>query len=404
VGIQKPDDNLIQIARGSRPDDDSPVAPLRPSAWKVAFVQDCNLHCDYCCTGHGRFGGKGRYMRPELWMPLSDLIVALSPPDSRIDLEFGGGETFLRFREAMQFLDHLRRLAAGRKIRVDARILTNGTVMTPPQLQECLERKITLYFSIDGPAFRHDAFRKFPNGRPTHRIALENWRRYRELVGNAAGPPECAVATVIAGDARLPEIAQFWREQGVKQFKALPAEPSRFLPSGELQEWQGRRDQYLQDLRALAFSEADRLRGRDFETEYEGPLGILLSWRRLKGGAPHRACGAGYSMLAVDVDGKLFPCQGFVGFEGRSIGDIHSGVDAAKLEEFRAARLKAQAECKTCWAGFLCNGGCCAGDPEFGVVLDTWNGCELTKAHVEIAVESFHRWQNHAQPKIGSPA
>ena len=398
------EDNLFQIPGQSQPDCAVPLVNRPPSSWKVMFVQECNLRCGYCCTGHGRYGEGALSMQSEQWMRLSELIVELAPPQSKVRIEFGGGETYLRFREAMLFLDRVRSLAAAKQIQVAATILTNGTVATPDQLQESLERKISLCFSIDGPAPRHDAFRTFANGRPTHHIALETYRRYHALVDGVTDPPGCTVSSVIAGDARLAEVADFWREQGVKQFKAIPAEPSRFLEGQELEQWQRRRDSYLQDLKVLAFSEAERLVGRDFERAFEGPAGLLKSWVQLKRGAPYQVCEAGYSVIAVDAVGTLFPCQGFIGFPERSIGDVHSGVNLARLREFQESRFRVQSSCRGCWARFLCEGGCCAGDPENDIVLNSWKGCEFSMALVEIAVESYHRLQSHSAAAQGSPA
>jgi uncharacterized protein len=353
-----------------------------PGSWKVTFVQDCNLECRYCCTGFGRFGRERQYMNEEIWTRLAELIAAMAPNGKRVDVEFGGGETFLRF---------------------GASILTNGTVATRDQLRECLERRIALSFSIDGPQVDHDAFRVFRDGRSTHHIALENWRYYRELADGVPDPPGCVVSTVVAGNSRLAAVAEFWCRQGVTRYKAIPAEPSRFLAGQELEEWNVRRARYLEDFKVLAFSEAERLRGRTLEKEFEGPLSILDPWRRLKGSAPYSMCGAGHNVIAVDALGDLFPCQGFVGFQQRSIGDVYSGVRNEELQEFRAARLAVQRSCNGCWARFLCDGGCCAGDPENGVVLDSWNGCQFTRAHVEITLASYLHWRNHGPSQPGIP-
>jgi radical SAM protein with 4Fe4S-binding SPASM domain len=224
---------------------------------------------------------------------------------------------------------------------------------------------------------------------------LKNWRRYQDLIGSVPDAPESEVASVIAGGARLQDLVRFWRKQGVTRFRVVPAEPSRYMGVRRLEEWESRRKQYLEDLKVLAFSETTRLRGRDLQKEFEGPTAILSSWSRLSRAEPYRVCGAGYTYIAVDSDGALFPCQGFVGFAARSIGDVRSSVLPAKLAEFRSARLRVQSACNGCWARFLCEGGCCAGDPEAGVVLNTWKGCEFTKAHVEIAVQSYYNWCGH---------
>jgi radical SAM protein with 4Fe4S-binding SPASM domain len=212
------------------------------------------------------------------------------------------------------------------------------------------------------------------------------------LVGSVSDAPASEVYSVVGAGARLQDLVRFWRKLGVTRFKAVPAEPSRYFGVRKLEDWEALRKQYLEDLKDLAFSETTRLRGRDLQREFEGPTAILSSWSRLSRAEPYGGCGAGYTYIAVDADGALFPCQGFVGFAARSIGDVRSGVLPAKLAEFRSARSWVQSACNGCWARFLCDGGCFAGEPEAGVVLNTWKGCEFTQAHVEIAVQSYHNW------------
>jgi uncharacterized protein len=316
----------------------------------------------------------------------------MSAGRKRIFIDFGIGETFLHFDEAMRFLDYLRQKSDGTGVQVQALITTNGTLATVEQLDTCLQKRISLSFSIDGSASTHDSFRRFADGKPTHRIALKNWRRYRDMVRSVDDAPACTVSSVVAGDARLRDVARFWLKQGVKQFKAIPAEQSKHLRYFSEQELNVRRNLYLEDLEVIASAEVSRLRDSELITNFEGPVGILRSWMHMSGAEPYRSCGAGYSMICVDADGTIFPCQGFVGFAERSIGDVYAGVLPAKLKEFRSTKSQVQSQCGSCWARFLCDGGCCAGDPKNGIVLCAWNGCEFTKSHAEIAVNSYQAW------------
>ena len=369
----------------------------QPTTWHIAFVQDCNLRCRYCVTGHGRLGRKSEFMRPEVWRKLCDLILGMSDGRHRISLDFGVGETFLHFDEAMLFLDFLRDRSGDKGVQVEALITTNGTVATADQLTICLKKKISLSFSIDGSASAHDSFRRFADGKPTHRIALGNWRRYRDMVSSVDDAPSCTVSSVVAGDSRLRDVARFWRKQGVKRYKAIPAEQSKHLGCFKQHELQVLRSRYLEDLEDLAFSEVSRLQESELVDKFEGPVGIVNSWMRLRRAVPFHSCGAGYSMICVDAEGMLYPCQGFVGFAERSIGDVWAGVLPAKLSEFRSARSQVQTQCGGCWARFLCDGGCIASDPKTGIVIDTSNGCEFAKSHVEIAVKSYQAWCGHAR-------
>jgi uncharacterized protein len=340
-------------------------------------------------------------MPEDVWVALSHLMVRMSGGASALRLEFGTGETFLHFAQAMRFLDFSRELAADNGTQVEAAITTNGTVCTTEQLQTCLDKQISLCFSIDGPAADHDCFRRFPDGGSSHRLALENWRMYREMI-TARGGARCTISSVVAGHTRLMEVARFWREQGVQRFRVVPADASRHLTSptsGNLRLW---RTQYLSDLENLAFAEAIRLRGRDPEAEFRGPLEILDSWRRLIHAAPYGACSAGDSMIAAGADGTLYPCQGFVGFPELGIGHVASGIHAAKLEAFRLERLRVQAACNGCWARFICDGGCCAGAPKLGIVVNKPGACEFSRAHAEIAVGSFQCLRDGAAPDGGA--
>ena len=369
--------------------------PYSPSSWELAFVQDCNLRCGYCSTGWGRFGQGAAVMQPNVWKRLAELILRMSDGQPRVHIGFATGETFLFFDEAMAFLDHLRGLAAAKQIELDVQIITNGTLVTEGHLQICLEKKIALCFSIDGPSTKHDRFRKSADGAPTHRRALENWRRYRNMVRSVPNGPGCDIYSVLAGNSRLRDVARYWRRLGAKRFKALPAEPNKTLCRIDSCGWQSRRDHFLSDIAALAFSESTRLRGRPLTQEAVVPAALMDIWRRLDRGEPYSPCGAGYQTISVDAAGCLFPCQNFVGFPDRGIGDVRSGVDAARLAAFRAARSLAASRCHGCWARFLCADGCCASDPKSGVVLDAWGECAFFQSFAEIGIRTYQDWRDH---------
>jgi sulfatase maturation enzyme AslB (radical SAM superfamily) len=52
----------------------------------------------------------------------------MSAGRKRIIIDFGVGETFLHFDEAMRFLDYLRQKSDGEGVQIQALITTNGTL------------------------------------------------------------------------------------------------------------------------------------------------------------------------------------------------------------------------------------------------------------------------------------
>jgi uncharacterized protein len=70
-------------------------------------------------------------------------------------------------------------------------------------------------------------------------------------------------------------------------------------------------------------------------------------------------CGAGAAYLSVDVDGGLYACHRLVDDERFAMGDVASGSDLARRAAHLAERhVHRQEPCRSCWARYLCGGGC----------------------------------------------
>ena len=366
--------------------------PYRPDSWEIAFVQDCNLRCGYCYSGHGAMGQHQAVMDAETSSRLIDLIVPMSAGFEQISVQFVTGETFLYFDRAVAFLDALRERLRPQQTRVRALISTNGTLATEAQLQTCLERQISLTFSIDGESAAHDRFRKTAAGEPTHHLALKNWKRFRELIAGLPDGPSCNLYSVIAAHNRLAEVNAFWREQGVTRFKTVPVKSPGVASSASLAEAQKRQSEFLADMEQLALSESDRLRGRSLTEEAIAPAALVDFWKILSRSDSFHSCGAGYTTIGVDATGNLYPCLLFIGHDQHILGNLASGPEPAKVAAFREARARACASCSLCWARFLCHDGCCASDPATGVSVNERGECEFMRSLSEIAIRSYQHW------------
>jgi len=70
-------------------------------------------------------------------------------------------------------------------------------------------------------------------------------------------------------------------------------------------------------------------------------------------------CGAGAGYLGVSADGELSACHRFVGDEEGAMGSLDDGVDTSRQADWLAARhVHRQEPCRSCWARYLCGGGC----------------------------------------------
>jgi len=70
-------------------------------------------------------------------------------------------------------------------------------------------------------------------------------------------------------------------------------------------------------------------------------------------------CGAGAGYFGVSADGELYACHRFVEDPDGHMGDIDSGPDRARQRTWLTERhVHRQEPCRSCWARYLCGGGC----------------------------------------------
>ena len=70
-------------------------------------------------------------------------------------------------------------------------------------------------------------------------------------------------------------------------------------------------------------------------------------------------CGAGAAYLSANADGALFACHRLVDDQSFAMGSAAEGSDvAARARHLARRHVDQQEPCRTCWARYLCSGGC----------------------------------------------
>ncbi len=363
--------------------------PLKATSWSIAFSQACNMRCNYCYTCHGTLGQRASIMKPSVWKPLGKRIVESVEPGQNVSTSFGCGETFLHFDEFMCLVEYLESLARDRKVGLSIHVSTNGLALDEERLMRLAQHRISLAFSIDGPAHIHDRCRKDIDGNPTHQRIMDNWKIYRELSLNLPKPPSCNVQSVIHDHSRLKDVAEYWFEQGVPIIDTAIQGPLPAYMNRSFDGWQTRRDDYLEDFKTLAMAAAKRMNVPTFLSDYAGPSMLLFHWRDLFLRKPKGSCGAGIRMLAVDAHGNLYPCDGFIAYPKWITGTVSKGINRDHVLDFQHKRRELIVTCETCEANVLCTKGCCASSPDTDLVLNSDGGCDFMKKIVNISQESY---------------
>lgn len=359
------------------------------NTWHIAMVHDCNLRCAYCATGYGAFGRDRGVMDVPTTHRLIDFILDHANPGHAVTVEYGGGETSLYFEQWITAMDQLREAADRRHLDVRLQSTTNGVCLDRKRMDRLAQRGVDLTFSIDGPQHVHDQHRVTATGKGSFDAALKSWSYYRSLSKRHPNRPGCNTQSVLSDNQRLDQLNLFWQKVGQPVFGVVMELPSRFTAKHEIDALQARQHIYLKDLQRLADLQAQALTIPEFLSDYRGPEDLFKRWFGLFSGHKTAPCGAGENTLAVDMQGNLYPCEGYVGLKQWQVGDIFAGIDSTRLTRFQKERTCVVGACRQCAYDAICPKSCFAENPCRTIGDNFKSGCVFAKKLSDIATHSY---------------
>ncbi len=328
----------------------------------------CNMACDYCfyCDEMKQRTTPNYGQMSEETLKMCIRRTMLTAQGS-ISYAFQGGEPTLRgldfFRKAVAFQKQYNK----NNILIHNAIQTNATLLDDEWCVFFKENDFLVGVSLDGPAYLHDRYRHFADGRGSFE-AVQRGIACLEKHGVAYN-----ILTVVTEDLakEIDAVYAFYKRNGwhYQQYIAC-MDPLNLSgrPADELT-WAGPQS-------AMPYSLTPESYGvfltKLFRLWYED---------RQKGCAPHirqfenmLAMAAGYLpeacdqrgccsvQYAVEADGSVYPCD-FYMTDAYRLGNVHENkmreIDQARerLQFIEESRRK-DAACKSCAYYALCKGGC----------------------------------------------
>lgn len=339
-----------ELARLFNPERD----PSRVLARNITFqvTEDCCLACSYCYQvnkSHSK-------MSFETAKAAMDEILSNDPrTKDYIDsytaggviLEFIGGEPFMEIelidKITDYFISELIRLRHPWATRYSISICSNGILYFDPRVQAYLKKNLShlsFSISIDGDKTLHDSCRKFPNGEGSYDRAIAAVKHFREELGGYMGSkmtiaPEnvkylkSAVVSLIENgytDINLNCVYEnvWWPEHATELYYQLKA-VADYLIENDL---------------------VEKIRLSMLSPVWQGKRTDDSNW-----------CGGDGRMLAIDWQGKYYPCLRYMGssLNGEQvpyeIGDIETGIGQteqtkSRIELLRRITVSSQSEQK----------------------------------------------------------
>jgi uncharacterized protein len=310
----------------------------------LMIAQDCNLNCLYCYGKSGEYQNRGK-MSFGLARKAIDYLVDHRGNHHQVYVVFFGGEPFMNVNLIYDLIDYMEDIENAIDIKFGKSITTNGTLLTDEIVHYCEEKRISIRISIDGSEKTNDKYRVFKGGAGSYQCIMEKTAALRKKKAVTAR------ATITPYNLDQDQIEESLRNEGFCS-----------VGSAFAHELFGNED-YMRAYKYLSLG-IDKTRKLIDEKKYDmiklnqiGFFGYLLNIHQSK--EADFGCGAGRKMIAVNINGDIYPCQRFVGVEEHKLGNIYA--DELNQRDFldkTYIHSSQRAKCKKCWIRKLCLGTC----------------------------------------------
>jgi uncharacterized protein len=358
--------------------DDRPLEDPPVHAVSLAVAQKCNLGCTYCYAQQGTFGGAAKSMSAETARRSIDLLLDGHSAGSRVTLAFLGGEPLANRAVIRDATAYAANLAADRGLILRFSITTNGTLLTTDDALFFEEHGFAVTVSLDGVGEEHDSLRPFKDGSGSYDRIIARVRPLLELQKNMQ------VSTRVTVTPRNLKLDQTLDELIQLGFHSVGFSPLLRSSSGLDEMDQNSLEQMLEGMIACGLAFEHRvLKGERYPF-----LNMVNALKELHRGT-HRPypCGAGAGYFGVSADGGLSACHRFVGDAEGAMGDLDTGIDRGKQNAWLADRhVHHQEPCRSCWARYLCAGGC-----HHEVIARGRPACDFIRGWLHYTIQAYGR-------------
>lgn len=336
------------------------VVKQNVTTFVINLTQECNLRCKYCSRYYGDYSSK--HMDIDTLSKIVDWIIEYSKSiNEKCVVQFHGGEPTLRWKAIREYLESKNREEIS--IHLDMRIQTNGTTLTEEMIAFCIEYDIHVGLSIDGPAEITNSVRTFESGEGISRILERNLQMLRSKVKNKTISCLCVITKNSIGKAK--EVFDYIRTNDIDDVSILPLyndyscinDDRAIIPrNDEMAEF----SKTIIDLWLQELKNGHILCMPNFQ---------IWVWNLLSSNSDvvfpcNSCCGAGETMVFVDMNGDMYPCGPFSYYEETKIGNIlHSEMPPHIKEldgKIQPLADRSVHECDDCGLQGVCKCGCAA--------------------------------------------
>ena len=335
-------------------------------------TQECNLRCRYCYVKKRDHS----FMSETIAEKALDFLFSFEDMEG-FGISFYGGEPLLNFPVVKFIIEYTSREAEKRGLpEVKYHITTNGTLLTDEIISFLADYHINVMVSIDGPASIHDAVRVTPAGEKTHALVLNRLQKLMSTSGNH----KVSVSGVVTNQGQLRPAYDYLSRLSLTDIKLSYVQ---HLDKSEYALTDSQKKQYKEDMRYIALKSLELLLKGSRPPYYEFENKILQLWKHTK---RLYFCPAGVRRFGISPDGGIYPCGPAAAMDEWKLGYLDSGINKKAVDKWRViSSFENTSSCKTCWARYLCAGGC----PLRLVRQADEKRCEMNKHATKLAIALY---------------
>lgn len=340
----------------------------------------CNLNCEYCFAGQGKFHGERALMSFEVGKRAIDFLIENSGARHNLEVDFFGGEPLMNFEVVKQIVAYARSIEKKHNKNFRFTLTTNGVNIDDDVIDFANRECHNVVLSLDGRKEIHDKLRVTATGKGSYDIIVP---KFKKLVESRGGKGYYMRGTFTHNNPDFTKDVFHMRDLG---FRELSMEPVVCSPEDPYALTDEDIQIVLREYEKLAAEMIRSKKACEGFTFYHYMIDLSHGpciYKRISG------CGSGTEYFAVTPTGELYPCHQFVGEEKFLMGNIWDGVtNEALKDEFKLTNAYARKECDDCWAKLYCSGGCAANAYHAtGSIRGVYEqGCELFKKRIECAI------------------
>lgn len=306
-------------------------------------TQICNLACTYCAAGgDGTYGDPVKKISIEKTLPqLNFLLEKLEEGDS-FTITYLGGEPLL-YPEGIQLIaEFLDGKSKEKNLSIKHRIVTNGTLLTHKNVSLLAQIKAHVVVSIDGVKAVNDVLRPMKNGKSsTDEIeqGLDRLQAVRSLISSLT-------LSAVFGKTNMDVLGSylFFKSFNPDSIELNFDHDEMDLTLSE------RFTQGYQQVLETAFASGGEAEIRKIARMNQVFANLDQQTRVMN------YCGAGKSFVMIDSKNDIFPCVWSPNKPAEALGS-GTYISESKRAQFQKPLVEKQG-CNTCWARYLCGGGC----------------------------------------------